>query len=205
VAPIRPCPSARNGVRDGAAVIRGLLRLSVLGAGAAWVGDQVLRRRAPGPVPPISMMIVIDAPIERVWRIVSDIEGQPRWMRDMKTVRMLTPGPTRVGSRGESTVRMFGVSSADPVTVTAFDPPTSFAVSHEGTFAGSGVFRLEPGVDGTTTIVHWDETLTAPVLPHLAAVATTPVFRHVFERDLERLRDLVEAAGDEGPAPTAVS
>jgi uncharacterized protein YndB with AHSA1/START domain len=175
-------------------MIRGLLRLSLLGAGVAWVGERVMSGRAPGPVRPIPMMIVIDAPIERVWAFVSDIEGQPRWMHDMKTVRMLTPGPTRVGSRGEATVRMFGVSSADPVTVTAFDPPTTFAVSHEGSFAGSGVFRLEPGADGTTTIVHWDETLAAPVLPHLAAVVTTPVFRHVFERDLERLRDLIEGS-----------
>ena len=31
-------------------------------------------------------MIVIDAPIERVWAELADIEGQPRWMHDMKSV-----------------------------------------------------------------------------------------------------------------------
>jgi uncharacterized protein YndB with AHSA1/START domain len=180
-------------------MIRGLLRLSLLGAGTAWLADRLLRRRAAGPPPTIPLMIVIDAPIEAVWRVISDIEGQPRWMHDMKTVRMSTPGPIRVGSRGEATVRMYGLSSADPVTVTAFDPPTTFAISHDGTFTGGGTFRLEPGADGTTTIVRWEETLVAPILPHLAAVVTAPVFRHVFQRDLERLRDLIESGVHRAP------
>ena len=84
---------------------------------------------------------------------------------------------------------MYGLSATDPVTVTAFEPPTTFAISHDGAFAGGGIFRLEPGADGTTTIVRWEETLIAPILPHLAAVVTAPVFRHVFQRDLRRLRD----------------
>lgn len=175
-------------------MIRWLLRLSLLGAGAAWLTDRSLRRRAAGaPPPPIRLLIVIDAPIDRVWRVVSDIEGQPLWMHDMKSVRMSTPGPTGVGSRGEATVRMYGLSATDPVTVTAFEPPNLFSISHDGSFAGRGTFRLEPGADRTTTLVRWDETLVAPVLPHLGAIVTTPVFRHVFQRDLERLRDLVES------------
>lgn len=175
-------------------MIRGLLRLVILGTGVAWVVDTVLRRLAGGEPPaPIRSLIVIDAPIERVWPILSDIEGQPRWMHDMKSVRMSTPGPTRVGSRGESTVRMFGISVTDPVTVTEFQPPTRFAISHDGTFHGGGLLTLEAGADGTTTIVRWDETLLAPVFPHAAAVATAPIFATVFQRDLERLRDLVES------------
>lgn len=174
-------------------MIRGLLRLSILGAGAAWLADRTLRGRADGPPPPIRMTIVIDAPIERVWEVASDIAGQPRWMHDMKSVRMSTPGPTRVGSKGEATVRIYGLSAADPVTVTAFEPPNLFALRHDGAFSGSGTVRLEPGADGTTTIVRWAEVLIPPILPHLGAVVTAPVFRQVFQRDLERLRDLIES------------
>lgn len=170
-----------------------LLRVALVGGTGAWIADRALRlRAAAAPPPAIRLIIVIEAPIDRVWAVVSDIEGQPRWMHDMKAVRMITPGPTRVGSRGEATVRMYGVSTTDPVTVTAFDPPTRFGISHEGAFAGGGTFDLEPGADGTTTIVRWAETLVAPALPHLAAIITGPVFQHVFQRDLERLRDLVE-------------
>jgi len=174
-------------------MIRLVLRLSLFGAGAAWLTDRWLGRRAGRTPAPIRLLVVIDAPIDRVWGFVSDIEGQTRWMHDMKSVRMSTPGPIRVGSRGEATVRMYGLSATDPVTVTAFEPPNRFAIRHDGSFSGAGTFRLERGADGTTTIVRWDETLVAPVLPHLGAIVTTPVFRHVFQRDLERLRDLVES------------
>lgn len=187
------CRSGKSLDRDGAEVIRRFLRLAILAAGVAWLGDRVVRQHFGGGSPaPISLLTVIDAPIRDVWHVVSDIEGQPRWMDDMKSVKMTTAGPTRVGSRGEATVRMYGVSTTDPVTVTAFDPPSRFAISHEGIFAGGGTFLLEPGADGTTTIVRWEETLVAPMLPHLGAVVTAPFFHRVFQRDLERLRDLVE-------------
>ncbi len=185
-------------------MILALLRLATLGAVGAWFADEVLRARgAGGPPPPVRTRIVIDAPIERVWAVLADIEGQPRWMHDMKRVSMSTPGPTRVGSRGEATVRMYGLSTTDPVTVTAFEPPTRFAVAHEGRFSGSGTFELEPGADGTTTIVRWEETLIAPELAHLVALAAAPVFHRIFQRDLERLRDLVEAGeGVDGGEPS---
>ncbi len=184
-------------------MIRLLLRLMLLGGGAAWLADTLLRRRAGGGRPePDRMLVVIDAPIERVWAELIDVEGQPRWMHDMKSVRLDEPGPVRVGSRGEATVRMYGLSTTDPVTITIVEPPTRFGIAHEGTFAGGGVFHLEPGADGTTTIVRWEESLSPPVLPHLARVMTSPVFRQVFQRDLERFRDLVEApAGANGAGP----
>ena len=115
-------------------------------------------------------LVVIDAPIERVWDVVVDIDRQPVWMREMKAVRVLTPGPVGVGTRGEATVRVFGITTIDPVTVTQFDRPTRFAIAHEGSFTGSGLITLEPGADGTTTILRWEETLIAPALPHVAAV-----------------------------------
>ena len=75
--------------------VRGLLRLALLGLGPrAGSLDRVLRR-ADGDAPPapIPSLIVIDAPIERVWAELADIEGQPRWMVEMKSVRLLTPPP----------------------------------------------------------------------------------------------------------------
>jgi uncharacterized membrane protein len=174
-------------------MIRGVLRLGAVAVVAGWALDRVLRWRAGSDTPaPVSTSVVIDAPIDRVWSVVADIEGQPRWMHDMKSVRMTTPGPTQVGSRGEATVRMFGVGVTDPVTVTAFEPPTTFGIRHEGSFAGGGTFRLASADGGATTVVDWEERLAAPVLPHAAAVVTAPIFRRVFQADLDRLRDLIE-------------
>ena len=175
-------------------MIRGLLRIGAVAVVASWVLDRMLRWRAHGAPPAaVSTSVVISAPIERVWAVVADVEGQPRWMQDMKSVRMTTSGPWQVGSRGEATVRMFGVGVTDPVTITDFEPPTMFGIRHEGAFAGGGTFRLAPADGGAATVVDWKERLAAPVLAHAAAVETTPIFRHVFEADLKRLRDLVES------------
>jgi uncharacterized protein YndB with AHSA1/START domain len=183
-----------------------LLRLAVVGAIGGWIIDRWLGARASADgqttPAPVATLIVIDAPIERVWARLADIERQPEWMTDMKSVRMDTPGAVGLGSTGEATVRMMGVAVRDPVTITAFEPPVHFAVRHEGRFSGEGVMRLEAGADGTTTILRWEETLVAPVFPWLAAVLLRPLFRSVFQADLRRLRDLVEsdAAGASGRA-----
>ncbi len=190
---------------DGDAVIRRLvltaIRLGIVGLGIAWVIDRLLGLRAgDAPPEPIRSLVVIDAPIDRVWAVIADIESQTRWMHEMKSVRVLTPGPVGVGTRGEATVRIFGIATTDPVAVTEFQPPNRFAIAHEGSFTGSGVITLEPGADGTTTIVRWDETLIAPALRHVAAAAMAPVLARIFQADLFRLRDIVEGEGVTGEA-----
>ncbi len=169
-------------------------RIVLVGGALAWVADQFLARRD-GRIPPLEMLVVIDAPVDRTWAVLADVPRQPEWMADMKAVRMTTPEPTAVGSRGEALVRILGIGVRDPVEVTAFEPPRRFAIRHEGTVRGGGVMELEPSVDGTTTVVRWAETLAAPVFPHLAAVAAAPVLRRVFQDDLFRLKRLVETGG----------
>jgi uncharacterized protein YndB with AHSA1/START domain len=153
-------------------MIRRLLALGALGTIGAVTADRALAaRRAGGPPEPIRSFAVIDAPIDRVWSELADIEGQPRWMHEMKSVRILTPGPVGVGTRGEAEVRILGIGVTDPVSVTEFDPPHRFGIRHEGIFEGGGIIELEPGADGTTTLVSWAETLVPPVLPDLAGRA----------------------------------
>lgn len=177
-------------------MIRGLLALGGVTAGAAAAADRWLASRSKSGEPePIRSIVVIDAPIERVWDVLSDIEGQPRWMHEMKAVRLLTPPPVGVGTRGEATVTVLGITVEDPVTITEYEPPTRFAVRHEGAFTGHGLITLEAGADGTTTIVRWDETLIAPVMPHLASRFQRPVLAAIFQADLLRLRRLVESEG----------
>jgi uncharacterized protein YndB with AHSA1/START domain len=174
-------------------VIRGLLRLSLLAAAGAWLLERRLAAASDGRGPAaIESLVVIDAPIERVWAEIADVEGQPRWMHDLKSVRIETPGPVGAGTRANGVVRIFGISVTDPITITAFEPPRRFAIRHEGLFTGHGVIDLEAGADGTTTIVRWHETLIPPLLPHLGSLLGQPVLREIFQADLNRLRDLVE-------------
>ena len=118
-------------------MIRFLIRLSIIGSIIGWLIDRYLASNAAGsPAQPILTTIVIRAPIERVWEVLADIEGQPRWMADMKAVRILTPPPIGVGTRAEGDIRIFGIGVLDPITITAFEPPLRFAVRHEGQFSG---------------------------------------------------------------------
>jgi hypothetical protein len=177
-------------------VIGRVLAAGALGAAGATLADRWLASRSEsGAPPPVDTLVVVDAPIERVWAWVSDVERQPMWMHEMKAVRLLSPPPVGVGTTAEATVRILGISLTDPVTFTEWDPPRRFAVRHEGIYRGEGVIDLEPGADGTTTIVRWSETLIAPVLPYFAAAVQYPVFANVFQADLHTLRQLVEERG----------
>ena len=69
-------------------MIRGLIRLGMVGAGIGYAVDRLLAETAKGGTPePIRSLVVIDAPIQRVWDVLADIKGQTRWMHDMKSVR----------------------------------------------------------------------------------------------------------------------
>jgi uncharacterized protein YndB with AHSA1/START domain len=174
-------------------VIRLVLRLAVVGVAVGWLIDRLLAARAGGaPADPIRTEIAIDAPIERVWEVLADVEGQPRWMDDLKSVRMLTPPPTGVGTRAEGDIRIFGMSMLDPITITVFEPPRRFEIRHEGRFSGEGRIELEPGIDTSTTTVRWTETIVPPYLPHLGGIVLAPMLRLVFQRDLANLRERIE-------------
>jgi hypothetical protein len=174
-------------------VLRRLVALGVAGTALAVAVDRALGRARRGRAPePLRMLEVIDAPIHETWRVVADIGLQVEWMREMKAVRVTTPGPVGVGTRGEATVRIFGIPVTDPVEVTAFEPPARYAIRHEGLFTGGGVITLEAGADGSTTILRWEETLVPPLLPELGALVQAPILRAIFQADLRHLRSLVE-------------
>jgi uncharacterized protein YndB with AHSA1/START domain len=173
-------------------VIARLAALVTLGAVAAVAADRFLGRTGAGDRA-IETFTVIDAPPERVWAELADVEGQPRWMADLKSVRLIDPAPVAEGTRAVGAVRILGVPVVDPVTITAFDVPRRFAIRHDGTFRGEGEITLEPGADGRSTIVRWRERLVPPVLPHLGATLQRPLLRAVFQADLHRLRRLLES------------
>jgi len=171
--------------------------LAVVAGGAALVGEAVLRALPPDARPfsgPVMARVEIDASREDVWSVAADIPGQVRWMPEMKEVRMVTPGPVREGSIGEATVRIFGIAVKDRVTITTFRPPAAFGIEHEGLFGGKGIMALEPGPDGTTTVVTWRENLVPPWLPAVGWLVGRPVIAYLYQRDLELLRDVVEDA-----------
>lgn len=182
--------------------IRTVAALGLAGLGGAfaidrWIGGLVAR--GAGPDPSMKMAITIAAPIDDVWDLVSDVERQPLWMAEMKSVRLTTPGPLGIGTRGEADVRIFLVGIVDAVEVDVFDPPLRFGIRHIGAYAGEGRITLE-AVDAGRTLVLWDERLVPPCFPHLGQLLQKPVLGAIFQADLERLREILESAHAEATA-----
>ncbi len=174
-------------------MLRRLIALAVLGLPAAFAAEWLVGRTRDGRAPdPMRMMVVVDAPIDAVWAAVADVPFQVSWMAEMQRLVLDPPGRAHVGQRGEATVRILGLSVTDPVEVSELEPPRRYAIRHLGLFKGGGVIMLEPGADGTTTILRWDETLVPPILPQLGAVVQAPILRAIFQADLERLKELIE-------------
>jgi hypothetical protein len=169
-----------------------------------WLGERSLRNSNRGEggddlAGPIRSSVLIQAPVERVWREISDVPGQPRWMRDLRSVKVVTPGPIRVGSRLDGIVSMYGISVPDPIEISVWEPPLLYGVRHVGMWKGEGLIRLS--LDGEATRVEWTERLVAPMLPHLADVIERFVFGPIFQADLEHLKTLVEGTPAEGAGP----
>jgi uncharacterized protein YndB with AHSA1/START domain len=174
-------------------VVRRLAALGLIAFPVAFAVDWLVGRGRGGrPPDPLRMLVVVDAPIDAVWAAVADVAFQTEWMAEMKELVLDPPGRAHVGQRGRATVRILGIAVTDPVEVTEVVPPTRYAIRHLGLFKGGGLITLEPGADGTTTILRWEEILVPPLLPQLGARAQAPILRAIFQADLERLKQLVE-------------
>jgi carbon monoxide dehydrogenase subunit G len=137
--------------------------------------------------------VVIEAPPERVWAAVSDIEGQAEWMVDVAWIRS-RGGETGVGAVFDVRTKVLGIpATTDVIRLTVWEPPRRLAVEHVGFVSGSGEWRLRPSVDGSRTLFEWEETLTMPprVLGEVAIRVYGPVQRAMLRRSMRNLRRLV--------------
>lgn len=172
-----------------------VLLLIVVGAITLLAAEQIFSRavrRGDLREPRAHMQIVINAPLQRVWSVASDVQRQPEWMHEMKRVEMLTPGPIQVGSRGRATVRIFGISTTDDVVITRLEPPHAFGIRHEGAFTGEGLLEFS-AVNEQQTLIRWMEYLRPPILPTIAGFLQRPILWRIFQSDLRTLKEILEA------------
>ena len=177
------------------------MMLLIVGFGllGAIVVELVLGRLIPTGVirrPEINLTIEIAAPRDTVWAYASDIARQPEWMHEMKRVEMLTPPPVQPGSRGRATVRIFGISTTDDVVITQFDPPSTFAIRHEGKFVGEGLLRFT-AIDESRTRIDWMEYLRPPLFANIGGFVQRPILGSIFRSDLRHLKRIIEGSSTE--------
>jgi hypothetical protein len=128
---------------------------------------------------------LLDAPRERVWDVLYDAHAWPEWWSGVERMQV-------DGGLWRSTWR-----SALPYSLTfefeivREEPPMLLEGRARGELAGSGVWRLYDGPEGTASTWHWDVATTARWMNALG-----PLARPAFEWNHHRIM----RAGAEGLA-----
>lgn len=120
------------------------------------------------PIREFKLAIVIDAPIEVVWREMVDWEGQSAWMLSTRVYDDRS-SPSGVGHRLRAFTGPFArvnrfLGVMDEMVVSEWEPPRYCRVEHIGKFIrGYGTFTLsQDSRDPDRTRFDWFEEIAAP-------------------------------------------
>jgi hypothetical protein len=105
--------------------------------------------------------LVIDAPADLLWRIVSDVTRTPELSPEISAARWLDAADRpSVGARFEATNTVNGKSWKNRPVVTAAEPGREFAFERTERFAGTVAWRylFEPGPGGTRVTESYEVT-----------------------------------------------
>jgi uncharacterized protein YndB with AHSA1/START domain len=158
-----------------------------------WLTRFSARLLRPASRPPIVVQneTVIPAPAERVWDLLTDVEGWPSWYRACRWVRLESNG------NGNASFRW----KAHPVvlrsTVVAADRPRSWAIIADAPgLHADRTFTIRPTLDGLSAVVVSYETQIGPV-PWLGRMYLAP---RLYAANQAMFADLSRAAGEGGAA-----
>lgn len=101
----------------------------------------------------IELERMVQAPVERVWAVLTDVAHADQTLSGVTQVELITDGPYGVGTQWRETRRMFGKEATEQMQVTAAEEPTRTVVEADS----SGVhyvteFRLGQDTDNATRL-----------------------------------------------------
>jgi uncharacterized protein YndB with AHSA1/START domain len=144
----------------------------------------------------VKMTTTIEAPVDRVFEIFTDVERAPDRVKGIKQVDMLTLGGFRLGARWREVREVMGHQVAEEVEVTAFERGHNYVLTdHAHGARADTLFTFEPFDGGTKVTVELDvEPLSLPTkLLALLGWTMTGKVRELLTRDLDDLRRVAEA------------
>ena len=96
----------------------------------------------------VDVEVPVNAPKERVWRIISDIENADRTISGIESIEVLEkPNESILGLKWKETRKMFGQTATETMTVTDLEDGTAYvteAASH-GSHYRSRVWVVDDG------------------------------------------------------------
>ena len=119
----------------------------------------------------------LQAPIERVWPAISDLERLPAWYPAIQEVQTLAAGDSDgVGGRVRYLMKgRLPMRLAFEATITRVVPPRELELRAEGELAGTGRWELEQRGEVTSVRYTWDVRTTKAWM-NLAAPVARPLF-----------------------------
>ncbi|HEY7268894.1 MAG TPA: SRPBCC family protein [Dehalococcoidia bacterium] len=144
----------------------------------------------------VELDIHVNAPIDRVWQLITDLDTQERWMEDVHSLDVVYRTPSLEGSVIKVTSKLFGVPLLhDVMVITKVEAPRTLEIVHTGAFSGKGAFRLTEEGEGTK--FSWEEEFEPP-LGQAGEMAVAhviePHLRQVWGKSMQNVKRLAEAA-----------
>ena len=140
--------------------------------------------------------LFIDAPPERVFRLLAQPERTPEWSPSVVSVRRTDAGPIGVGSTTESVVRVLGTSQRARGRCTVFDPPRRLAIQSLTNLGAKSLSDTEliPEGRGTRLRARLEYSVPGGGLGKLLnKLVAEDQIRQEFEQGLRRFKTMAEA------------
>jgi len=131
----------------------------------------------------------INAPLEQVFEVFTDLPNAPDRITGIVSVEMLTDGPMAEGTRWKETRKMMGKEATETMWITTFDPPNRYVAEAEscGTHYIS-ILSFEPNDGGTSVTMSFEGkplTLVAKLFSLPMGFLMKGMLRKMVAKDLE--------------------
>lgn len=140
----------------------------------------------------VAVSVLIDAPVERVWRELADLAAHAEWMADAGSIEFVGDSRRGVGTVMRVATRVGPLRTTDVMEVVEWRERESIGVVHRGLVTGSGRFQLTLLPGGTR--LEWSERLSFPwwLGGTITARAARPILRSIWRRNLTGLKRRIE-------------
>jgi uncharacterized protein YndB with AHSA1/START domain len=136
--------------------------------------------------------ILIEAPIDHVWKFLSDTSRSHDWMPRMEFTEFSGP-IDKVGTTYLSTGKMMGFEVKQKYTVVEVEPPKFFHQHSPDQGGADDYFKLESEGDKTRFIIESEWEMPAHVPGFLKNLMTTSFFERTARNMLQDFKMLAEA------------
>lgn len=140
----------------------------------------------------------IDAPQDKVFAVITDLEGARERITGIEKVELLTDGPFGKGTRWRETRIMFKREATEEMEITAWDPPDGYTLGCESCGARYDM-ALTLVSDGAATSMEWRiETTPITFMARVMSVFSglmSGMMKKCMAQDMEDIKAAAETEG----------